>query len=340
MNKLSIILLGFGNIGKAFYQRVEQQKEALSNTYKIELEFLLILRSSSYQKNGEWLDLSNGEELLRKTFQDYPDKRYVIVDCTASEKMYDMYIAVENVKAVIIAANKAPLAVDFSKYLRLKDHLRTHKITFFHEATVGAGLPIVKPLNALIEAGDTVHSIEGVLSGTLTYLFAKSEPPFSARVKSAYDLGYTEPDPRIDLSGLDVARKCLVLARMIGSSLSLSDVKIESLVSKDLEKFDVDQFFDVLPNYDSTMANRENEANSMGEQLCYMGKVSKNVIEVGLFTVKSNSEFYGLSGTSNLLQITSDYYLDGYTIKGPGAGIEVTVNGLFSDFLQAIVVQK
>ncbi|MCO4783000.1 MAG: hypothetical protein KC646_11810 [Candidatus Cloacimonetes bacterium] len=338
MNKVSIILLGYGNIGKAFVERIEKQKSFFLSNFDLDIEFLLIVRSKTYCKKNQWFDLTNPFRLLQETFLEYPDKKYIIVDCTAAESMIDLYLSIKDVKACIIAANKAPLAVEYTKYLKLQNHFKSNNIAFFHEATVGAGLPIIKPIKSLVQSGDLIHSIQGVFSGTLTYLFSQVNEPFSTRLQSAYDLGYTEPDPRVDLSGLDVARKCLVLARMIGSTLSLSDIIIESLIPDNLESVCVDDFFNEIKSYDVVISKRESLAHSNNQKLCYMGIITKDSIQVGLETVDNLSDFSTLTGTSNLIEVKSGYYPDTYSIKGPGAGIEVTVNGLFSDFLAAILV--
>ncbi|MCJ8347487.1 hypothetical protein MJH12_18250 [bacterium] len=340
MNEISIILLGYGNIGQAFHQRVLKQLETIQTKYQVLIHMDLILRSSSHFCDGEWFENSKPLLVFEEYLKKFPQKKYLIVDCTASDQMIDLYLKMNGVTASVIAANKIPLSVGSVDYHKLMKHFQDQKISYFYEATVGAGLPVVQSLRNLIDAGDQIESIQGVFSGTLSYLFSKTELSFSQRIQEAYDLKYTEPDPRIDLSGLDVARKCLVLARVMGLDFSLDDIRTENLVTEDLREIGLKEFFGRCHELDEKISNKEKIAHNKNRNLTYMGKISHEGIFVGLFEVGSSDPFYGLEGTSNLIQIQSKMYPDAYSIQGPGAGIDVTVCGLFSDLLQAIIELK
>ncbi|PCJ21355.1 MAG: hypothetical protein COB02_01850 [Candidatus Cloacimonadota bacterium] len=340
MNNISIILFGYGNIGKAFHQRLLKQKQVIQKKYKAKFHFDLILRSSSYLMGDKWVDSKDTLNVFKKFIKKSPNKKYLIVDCTASKEMYNLYLEIKDIDACVIAANKVPLSLSHNKYMDLMSHLTKENIFYFYEATVGAGLPVVKPFIDLLDSGDEIKEVVGSFSGTLTYLFSDSKLPFSKRIQNAYDMAYTEPDPRIDLSGLDVARKCLVLARLMGLNLSLEDIEIENLVPESLRDIELDEFFNRLDECDKKIQEKEENAFKLNKSLCYMGKIFQSGIKVGLFEVEQTSSFYGLKGTSNLIEICSNFYPEGYLIKGPGAGVDVTVCGLISDIFKGLIILK
>jgi len=225
-----------------------------------------------------------------------------------------------------------------SYYNRLFDTcLRTGR-RFLYETTVGAGLPVIGTLKDLVQTGDRVHRIEGIVSGTLAWLFASYNGtiPFSALIRQAKEMGYTEPDPRDDLSGTDVGRKTVILARELGFEVEVEDIPIESLVPKSLENCSLEQFMDRLEELDESIESAYNQAKERGEKLRYVGMVTEDgSCKAVLSSFGPEHPFAQASGTDNVICFTTDRYLEQpLVIKGPGAGREVTAGGVFSDILR------
>ena len=209
---------------------------------------------------------------------------------------------------------------------------------YLYETTVGAALPIIQTLRDLVQTGDEIYEIEGILSGTLSYLFNSFDGsrPFSELVVQARDLGYTEPDPRDDLSGTDVGRKVVILAREMGMSLELSDVDVRSLVPAVLEGGSVDEFLAALPNHDSEMESLRRDAAERGEVLRFVGRVDRTgKASVGLHAYPTTHPFARIQLTDNIVLFrTSRYRENPLVVQGPGAGREVTAAGAFADLLR------
>jgi aspartokinase/homoserine dehydrogenase 1 len=230
-----------------------------------------------------------------------------------------------------------PLAAEQDAVDRLHELARRNGRQILNEATVGAGLPVLDTLHKLLEAGDDVLSIEGCPSGTLGFLFGElgRGELFSAALERAIGLGYTEPDPRVDLCGLDVARKALILARAIGFRGELSDVKVESLVPRGLDEISRDDFLARASELDAPWAHRVNEARRKGRVLRYRAHVTPTSIIVGLATVRLTEPLGTLNGTDNQFTFTTARYrTQPLVITGPGAGPAVTAAGVFNDLLQ------
>jgi bifunctional aspartokinase / homoserine dehydrogenase 1 len=219
----------------------------------------------------------------------------------------------------------------------LKDTANKKGVHFSYETNVGAGLPVINTLTDLLLSGDKVVRIEAVLSGTLNFLFSsfRQGVAFSAIVKEAKDKGYTEPDPRDDLSGMDVARKILILSRETGLQLELNDVTVENLVPKDCQAGSVDDFFSTLTKHDINFEKLRANAEAKGEKLRYMATLENGKVNVGLTSVGGSHPFYSLSGSDNIILLTTARYHDRpMVIRGPGAGAEVTAAGVFADIIR------
>ncbi|KAI0502365.1 hypothetical protein KFK09_017313 [Dendrobium nobile] len=227
--------------------------------------------------------------------------------------------------------------LEYRKLRKLQRKSYTH---YFYEATVGAGLPIIRTLQGLLETGDKILQIEGIFSGTLSYIFNnfKGTKSFSDVVSEAKKSGYTEPDPRDDLSGSDVARKVIILARESNLRLELSDIPVQSLVPEQLRACSsAEEFLQKLPNFDDDFSNEQNDAEAKGEVLRYVGVVdvvnNKGVVELRRY--KKEHPFAQLCGSDNIIAFTTQRYKDQpLIIRGPGAGAEVTAGGVFSDILR------
>jgi bifunctional aspartokinase / homoserine dehydrogenase 1 len=264
----------------------------------------------------------------------------VIIDCTANRniaKNYEYFIS----KGIhIITPNKHANSGDISYYKYIKSLLQEKKCHYLYEATVCAGLPIINTLQDIIKTGDEVIAIEGILSGTLSFIFNElaTGRTFSSTVVAAKQCGYTEPDPREDLSGMDVARKLVCLAREIGHDVSLEDINVHNLVPDELKSCSVDEFLVKLPDYDMQRTHLIASANAKNEKLCYVGAIHEDgSLRIAIESFPPTHPFSRLKGTDNMLVFyTKRYYKQPLIIQGPGAGAEVTAAGVFADLLRLV----
>lgn len=352
---LSIGLIGVGTIGSALLTQIEAQKETLKKKFKIDLRVRAItdshkmllsepidIKSSQNQSLKNKLELE-GQAADISVFVDYIQTEHiphsVLIDCTSSEKISSCYAEWLKRGIHVITPNKkansGPTAT-YQEIISLGHEIGSH---YLYEATVGAGLPIITTLRDLILTGDEIIQIEGVLSGTLSYLFNQfsHDQSFSALVLQAKQLGYTEPDPRDDLSGEDVARKLIILAREAGLSLELADIQVESLVPTELRNLkNSDEFLNELAKHDESISKRAAEAASRDEVLRYVGIIkSSGQAHVSLKSYPLTHPFASLRGTDNILAFTTKrYQTQPLIIQGPGAGPEVTAGGVFGDLLR------
>ncbi|KAK9827573.1 hypothetical protein WJX74_011044 [Apatococcus lobatus] len=300
-------------------------------------------------QKGEPLDSSR---FLASLKPQGPQQHSLIFDCTASEEIAKMYLGALNLGVHIITPNKrltsAPLdeyqAVQQAQYYQSDGNLRPHGQAkrVLYEAAVGAGLPIITTLQDALNTGDEIYSIQGILSGTLSHLFNEFGPgqSFAQLVKDAKEEGYTEPDPREDLCGMDVARKVLTLARECGVLLELDDVQVETLVPNKMPgNMTVADFLDNFSKYDKDILERVERAAASSCVLRYIGQVDvkQKTCSVALQEFPCDHAFAQLSGTDNIVSFhTRRYSPQPLTIRGPGAGLEVTAAGVFGDFLRLL----
>jgi aspartokinase/homoserine dehydrogenase 1 len=348
---LSVGVIGPGLIGSSLLAQLESQSEWLKTHFKIDLRVRAVANSKSMLL-GERLQLSQGlKEKLKsegvafdvQAFSSHIQADHVphsvIIDCTSNEEVAGQYGAWLRKGIHVITPNKKANSGPLKTYLELRRLGQEVGSHYFYEATVGAGLPVITTLRDLIRTGDEILQIEGVLSGTLSYLFNQfdGKTPFSALVRDAQKQGYTEPDPRDDLSGTDVARKLIILGREIGMSLEMSDIAIQNLVPEKLRKMpETSAFLDGLAEFDSEMARLYTEAQAAGEVLRYVGSVSPDgKTTVALKRYPKSHPFGNLSGTDNIFAFTTKRYRkQPLIIQGPGAGPEVTAGGVFGDLLR------
>jgi aspartokinase/homoserine dehydrogenase 1 len=261
----------------------------------------------------------------------------IFVDCTASEVVADCYEDVMQNSISVITPNKTANSRDMRSYLRLQEIAAKRNVQFLYETNVGAGLPVITTLNDLLASGDSIIRIEAVLSGTLSFIFNNfsHEKKFSAVVKEAMKRGYTEPDPRIDLSGKDVARKLLILARECGMDVSMGDIKIIPLLPSALRKAkNVNEFFKMLPEYDEHFYKLQQQAERAGKRLRCIATLNNGKLSIELRAVDANHPFYNLSGSDNIISFTTQRYRERpLVIRGPGAGAEVTAAGVFAEII-------
>jgi len=303
----------------------------------------MILNESNIDITQWKNNLDNSSEtanLLNFTNQliDHNIENSVFIDITASDEPTYHYVNLLSKSVAIVAANKRANSQSMVKYKLLKESSLKRNIPFHYETNVCAGLPVINALRSLIVSGDTVIKIEAVLSGTLNYLLSEYDgsKSFSELVKVAKEIGYTEPDPRDDLSGMDVARKCLILARECGWEIELDDIVVEPMMpAESANAKDVTAFFETLDDYNTLFHQRYETAKANGKKLRYVANIENGNAKVSLIEVDAEHSFFSLKGTENCISLTTTYYQKyPMVIKGPGAGIDVTAAGVLADIVR------
>lgn len=346
-------IIGPGLIGATLLDQLRDQAAFLKEDFNIDLRVMGITGSRTMLLSDVEIDLSKWRELvkdkgevadLEKFTQHVHGNNFipntVLVDCTADSSIASCYHDWLRRGIHVITPNKKANSGPLDQYSKLRALQRQSYTHYFYEATVGAGLPIISTLRGLLETGDKILRIEGIFSGTLSYIFNNfiGTRAFSDVVAEAKQAGYTEPDPRDDLSGTDVARKVIILARESGLKLELSDIPVQSLVPQPLRaSASVEEYMQRLPQFDSEMARERQEAEDAGDVLRYVGVVDAVSEEgrVELRRYKKDHPFAQLSGSDNIIAFTTKRYKEQpLIVRGPGAGAQVTAGGIFSDILR------
>ncbi len=349
--RLDLVVVGVGNIGGALLAQLKQQRHYLLSR-GFDVRVVAVANSRKFAVAAAGLDLGAWARALGSSRRkmDPVDLAEAIarleltnaalVDCTANPSVVDAYPAFIDANLHIITPNKRANALPWKQYSALMDRLARRQKHFFYEANVGAGLPIMSTLRDLIASGDEILRIEGILSGTLSYLFNTFDgtTPFSALVKEAHRVGFTEPDPRDDLSGQDVARKLLILAREIGLKMELHEVKVDSLVPRALRAMKFSgKFFTDLARYDGDIAERVARARGRGAVLRYVGVLERGRAQAGLKEFPATHPVASAKGSDNVIAFTTRRYRKTpLVVQGPGAGADVTAMGVFSDILKLL----
>ena len=347
---LSIGIIGPGTVGRVLLSQLASQAARLRDKHKVDLRVRGILASKRMLLSDSGIDLARWRELFEKNavesdlekFVDHVRVDYlphtVLIDCTASGDVGSKYAGWLARGVHVITPNKKANSAELSYYRSLREARLASGAHYLYETTVGAGLPVVQTLRDLRDTGDDITSIEGIFSGTLAYLFNMYDgrTAFSDIVKDAKQRGYTEPDPRDDLSGMDVARKLIILGREMGLELELADVKIESLVPAGLESGSIEDFLGRLPKHDAAMRERFEAARGRGKVLRYVGRLtSDGKATVGLVELDTKHAFANMALTDNIVRFeTRRYNANPLIVQGPGAGPEVTAGGVFADLLR------
>jgi aspartokinase/homoserine dehydrogenase 1 len=348
-NTLSIGLIGPGTVGRVLLAQIASQIERL-RALNLDLRVRGIATSKRMLLDDTAVELDRwaerfaerGEPLDLEKFADHVQADYiphsVIVDCTASAGVGENYVAWLTRGIHVVTPNKKANSGALPYYRALQEAGRAAGTHYLYEATVGAGLPIIQTLRDLRDTGDAITRIEGIFSGTLAYLFNvfDGRESFSSIVRAAKAKGYTEPDPRDDLSGMDVARKLIILGREMGLTLELSDVRVEGLVPAALAKCGVEEFMARLAEFDATMEATLEDARGKQQVLRYVGRVDEDgKATVGLMRLDARHAFANIALTDNVVRFATRRYCDNpLIVQGPGAGPEVTAGGVFSDLLR------
>jgi len=349
--RLAVIVIGVGNIGSALLRQLHQQHSFLLSQ-GFDVRVCGIANSKHYILDASGLDLSGWQDELSRSHSKMHPRHLadriaeleltnaVLVDCTASPDIAQAYPDFVNANLHIVTPNKKANVLPWKQYTALMELMKKRQKYFLYEANVGAGLPVISTLGDLIASGDHIVKVEGVFSGTLSYVFNHfdGKKPFSDVLREAHELGFTEPDPRDDLAGDDVARKLLIIARHLGLKLDMKDVRFENLVPPSLRanKFST-EMFSRFTRVDARMQQKLQDARSRGGVLRYVGILEGHTAVAGLREMPLSHPFAGTKGSDNIIAITSHRYSrTPLVVQGPGAGADVTAMGVFSDILKLL----
>jgi aspartokinase/homoserine dehydrogenase 1 len=347
---LSVGVVGTGLIGGTFLDQLGARLEELRDRRSIDVRVRGVMSSRRMLLDERAVDLSNWKEDLSGRSADADIERFAehvlaehlphacIIDATSDAGVAARYADWLDRGINVITPNKKGNTGTLAQYRAVRDAARRRGRYFLYETNVGAGLPVIHTLRDLLDTGDEILKIEGVLSGTLSYIFNTFDGTkrFSQVVREAHARGYTEPDPREDLSGVDVARKLVILAREMGMEVELEDVEVESLVPEDLRASSVEEYFESLSRHDAAVAERLNAARSRGEVLRYVGTIEPGGgVSASLRPFPFAHPFASLSESDNVVSFrTARYNVQPMIVRGPGAGPAVTAAGVFADLLR------
>lgn len=347
---ISIGLIGPGGVGAALLRQIDKQTARLRSEFNLDLRVRAIARSQSMLLGDRVIKLNRWQEDFESSAVAYdleqleahvnPDHlpHAVVIDCTASQSVADRYAGWLERGIHVITPNKKGFSGSMQYFEELRRAARAGNSHYHYETTVGAALPVISTLRELIHTGDEVRSVQGILSGTLAYLFNvyNGTTPFSEIVRIAHDSGYTEPDPRDDLSGMDVARKLTILARELGQSIEIGDFPVQNLVPEPLREVSIDEFLERLPEFDGDIQTLYESAQAENKHLRYIARLGADgAAQVGLEAVDAENPFSNINLTDNIVQFETDRYSENpLVIQGPGAGLELTAGGVFADLLR------
>ena len=349
VKQLNLFVTGVGNVGERFLAQIHQQKKYLKEQLKLNVRVVGISNSKQmvFDEGGislkSWKEqLQNGEANTLERFFERTKalnlRNSVFIDNTANQKVSEVYKHYLANNIGVVTCNKIACASELDNYKKLKYISRKYSVPFLFETNVGAGLPIIDTLKNLIASGDRVHKIQAVLSGSLNFVFNNfnENTSFHDVVQQAQEQGYTEPDPKIDLSGVDVARKILILARESGYDLELSDIENNAfLPKKSLETANNDDFYASLTEFEAKFQQVYKEAADKNCRLKYVAEFNDGKASVGLQHIPFDHPFYNLEGSDNIVLFFTDRYpVNPLQIKGAGAGAEVTASGIFADVIR------
>jgi aspartokinase/homoserine dehydrogenase 1 len=349
IKQLNLFVTGVGNVGERFLAQLHKQREFLKENLKLNIRVIGISNSRKmfFDDNGinleNWKEnLKNGEptslDRFHEKVKELNHRNSVFIDNTANQQVSEVYEKYLRQSISVVTCNKIACASSFDNYKVLKEVSRKYNASFLFETNVGAGLPIIDTLKNLINSGDQIHKIQAVLSGSLNFVFNNfnEHSTFHDVVAQAQKEGYTEPDPKIDLSGVDVARKILILARESGYQLDLDDISNNAFLPEEsLQTANNEDFYTSLIKNENHFQNIYKEANDKGCRLKYVAEFVNGKANVGLQHIASDHPFYNLEGSDNIVLFFTDRYPENpLLIKGAGAGAEVTASGIFADVIR------
>lgn len=345
---LNLFIVGIGNVGCHLIEQIASQQERLLESKALKIRVVGIANSRKIVVCPDGIDLSGWRDALEESpLKASPENiaaevlglnlyNSVFVDCTSSEEIAGLYPTLLDNYINVVAANKKAASDSYDRFMLLKDTARRRDVKFLFETNVGAGLPIINTIDDLINSGDRIIKIEAVLSGTLNFIFntMSADIPLSRAIKMAREEGYSEPDPRDDLSGADVIRKIVILAREAGYRVDRADVDARLFIPDELFSGSLESFYDALGPLDKEMERRRAEAEKRGKRFRFVARMDHGRLSVGLEEVDAAHPFFHLAGSNNVILLTTERYHEyPMEIKGYGAGAEVTAAGVFADII-------
>jgi aspartokinase/homoserine dehydrogenase 1 len=350
LKQVNVFIAGAGNVGSKLLEQLNQQHSYLMNELGLHIRVAGIANSKKMVFGHESINLhewrsllENGEPADLKAFtqkiKSLNLRNSVFIDNTASKEVAAIYSEFLQHGISVVTCNKIACSSDYADYKNLKDLARKFNASFLFETNVGAGLPVINTLNDLIRSGDKVRSIEAVLSGSLNFVFNNfvNGANFRQVVKAAQDEGYTEPDPRIDLSGVDVMRKILILARESGAVMELDEITNHSFLPPEaLNAPSVAEFYEQLDVHADHFLQLRQKADNEGKKLKFVARYENGKAAVGLQSIAPDHPFFNLEGKDNIVLYTTNRYADQpLIVKGAGAGADVTASGIFADVIRS-----
>ena len=344
---LNLFVCGVGTVGGQLLEQIHNQYEELKRTKRLKLNVVGIATSKKALFNSDGIDLANYRQLLADANESNESKlrdaiiemncfNSVFVDCTASKEVAEIYQPLLEHNISVIAANKIAASSSYEKYARLKETALARGVFFRYETNVGAGLPIIGTINDLRNSGDVILKIEAVLSGTLNFIFNEisADVTLSEAVRRAKEQGYSEPDPRIDLSGKDVIRKLVILAREAGYKVEKTDVEAHLFIPDEFFEGSIDEFWKNLPKLDANFKARRKQLDAEGKRWRFVATFDHGKLSVALKEVDRTHPFYNLQGSNNIVALTTERYREyPMLIQGYGAGASVTAAGVFANIM-------
>lgn len=345
---LNLFVVGVGNVGRYLLDQIRRQQTNLKENKSLTLNVVGISNSKRCAFNRDGLDIENYKEVLQNSEMEASPENIakevikmnifnsVFVDCTASPAIASLYADLLSHNVNVVAANKIAASSKYENYSLLKQIARKKDVKFLFETNVGAGLPIINTINSLINSGDRILKIEAVISGTLNYIFnvVSENVPLSKAIKMAKEAGYSEPDPREDLSGKDVVRKIVILSREAGYKVETEDVKKHLFIPDNYFEGGLDEFFKNIENLDKDFEMKRKQAEQKGLRFRFVARLENGEVEVGLQEVGPTHPFYSLESSNNVILLTTERYKEyPMEIKGYGAGAVVTAAGVFADII-------
>ena len=347
--ELNLFICGIGTVGGQLIDQIAAQKAKLMKDRNLKLNIVGIARSSKAIFDRDGIDLSSYRERLENEGMAISTEKLkdsiismnifnsVFVDCTASPSVAALYKAFFEHGISVVTANKIAASSDYDNYLDLKDTARERGVKFLFETNVGAGLPIINTINDLVNSGDRIQKIEAVLSGTLNYIFntLSEDVPLSQTVRQARELGFSEPDPRVDLSGRDVIRKLVILCREAGYKVNQEDVQANLFIPEEFYNCSIEEFWEKLPSLDAQFELKRKERAAQKKRWRFVASMDNGHFSVGLKEISEFHSFYVLDGSNNIILLTTErYHQHPMLIQGYGAGASVTAAGVFADIMR------
>ncbi len=346
--ELHLFLVGVGTVGSRLLEQIRGQQKKLLRTHRLKVNLIGLSNSRKMILDTNGIDIEHYGELMSegakadlgiftRQIAEFNLRNSVFIDCTASQEVSDKYKSLFNDYISVVTANKIACSSAYGTYRDLKTTAQSRGVRFIYETNVGAGLPIINTINDLINSGDRILELEAVVSGTLNYIFntLDADNRLSDVIRKARELGYSEPDPRIDLSGIDVIRKLVILSREAGYRIEEKDVKVTPILPEDCFRGSLDDFWEKVAGYDEDFEKRRLNLEKENKKWRFVAFLKKGKASVRLTDVSMEHPLYPLEGSNNLIMITTERYREHpMIIKGYGAGAEVTAAGMFADVIR------